>query len=299
MIYSQKYQFEFGYCTNFDLETEDLLLDKYQILDYDVEDITAQTQLSKAEVRQNYVYVTIQLPEYDKASQKFVIKDLHCFVSPKWLLIIDRNDSKHFRQFITFQERILSDEEVLDPFIIFYELLDYCVTKAYKAIFRFKSDIANLESDLFRFENDLDVVKDILIIKKDLINFESSIEPLGDMILDLENKSAKFHPESKDRLDSTLDIVKKILNNLKNFKEQMNLLGETNDALMTRSTNHFLRLFTVASLLVAIPNIWTSFFGMNVFFGFPDNYLPLICVILAILITLICIIKYLKIKKWL
>jgi Mg2+ and Co2+ transporter CorA len=214
-------------------------------------------------------------------------------------LVIDRNESKHFKQFITFQERILSEEESIDPFIIFYELLDYVVTKAYKAIFKFRSDIADLESDLFKFENDLDVVKDILIIKKDLINFESYIEPLQDTILDLEIKSAKFHPEAKDRLDSTLDIVKKILNNLRNFKEQMNLLSETNDALMTRSTNHFLRLFTVASLLVAIPNIWTSFFGMNVFFGFPENYLPLICIILLILITIICIIKYLKKKRWL
>jgi Mg2+ and Co2+ transporter CorA len=227
MIYSQKYQFEFGYSHSFDSQMEDLLLTKYQILDYDVEDITAQTQLSKAEIRQNYVYVAIQLPEYDKASQKFVVKDLHCFISSRFFLVIDRNESKHFKQFITFQERILSEEESIDPFIIFYELLDYVVTKAYKAIFKFRSDIADLESDLFKFENDLDVVKDILIIKKDLINFESYIEPLQDTILDLEIKSAKFHPEAKDRLDSTLDIVKKILNNLRNFKEQMNLLSET------------------------------------------------------------------------
>jgi magnesium transporter len=279
IIKKTKYDFEFAYSFGVDDALESKLEEVYRIHESDIEDIFTDAQLSKMEVRSDYVYVAIQFPEFDKSSQKFLIKELHCFVSNNWLLVVDKHKYKHFQQFMNFEQQILEGEEDMSSFLMFAELLDFCMIKTYKAIARFKTEIAEIESDLFEFANDLDVLKDILIIKKNLVNFESVIEPLRDLIIELQTKYKKLKPIDLERLDNSLDTIKKTLNNLENFKEQMSLLSETNESLISRSTNNTVRTLTAVSLIGLVPTFWVGFFGMNVHFGFGEgNFVPLILV---------------------
>jgi magnesium transporter len=231
-----KFDFYFTRVVGPDLEEE--LDQKYKINELDIEDISSGTQLSKLEVRRDYVYIAVQFPEFDKSTQKFLIKDLHCFVSNSWMVVIDKQNYKHFEQFLGFQQQLLEDEEVITPYLFFAEMLDFCMTKTYKAIMKFKSDISQVESDLFEFTNDIDVLKDILIIKKNLVNFESVIAPVQSVINELETKTrSKITTEETERLDNSLDTTNKIINNLNNFREQMDVLTQTNESLMNRNTS--------------------------------------------------------------
>ncbi len=230
--------FEFIYTSGLAPELETSLLEDFKLNEVDVEDVYCDTQLSKFEVRPEYIYVALQFPVFDKAKQGFLIKDLHCFWSDKQVIIIDRQNYKHFTQFINFQNQLLEDEEVITPGLFVAELLDFCMTKTYKAIMKFKTDIAQVESDLFTFMDDIDVLKDILTIKKNLVNFESVITPIQRVIRDLESKNKdRFSQEELERIDNSLDTINKMLNNLSNFQDQMDILMDTNDSMMIRSTS--------------------------------------------------------------
>jgi magnesium transporter len=275
-IKKTQYEFLFLYFTGVDDDLERTLGEDYNIDESDVEDIFTDTQLSKIEIREKYIYIAIQFPEFDKSTQRFIIKDLHCFVSDDWLIVIDKNEYKHFKQFINFEQQIV---DFMNSFLMFAELLDFCTTKTYKMITKFKSQIIELESDLFTFQDDLDVLKDILIFKKNIINFQSVIEPLRGVMVELQQKNKKLRPIDVEWLDNSLDTIKKIINNLQNFKEQMVLLSDTNEALINRTTNNRVRTLTAVSLIGLVPSFWVGFFGMNVHFGFSeDSLVPLILI---------------------
>jgi Mg2+ and Co2+ transporter CorA len=249
--------FEFIYTSGLAPELENTLLNDFGLNEVDVEDIYSDTQLSKFEIRQDYIYIALQFPIFDKAKQGFLIKDLHCFCSPNQVIIIDRQNYKHFTQFINFQDQLLEDEEFITPGLFVAELLDFCMTKTYKAIMKFKADIAQVESDLFAFMDDIDVLKDILTIKKNLVNFESVITPIQRTIRDLEAKNEnRFSQEELERLDNSLDTINKIMNNLKNFQDQIDILMATNDSMMIRSTS-----------LNSKNILLTSIFGFLAIFG--------------------------------
>jgi Mg2+ and Co2+ transporter CorA len=260
-------QFAFYYTTSVDAQIEAVLQDQFEINELDVEDIFSDTQLSKLEIRRNYFYIALQIPEFDKARQKFLIKDLHCFVSNDWVVIIDKQNYKHFQQFVNFQDQLLEDEEIISSNMFFAEILDFCMTKTYKAIMKFKTNISQLESDVFEFADDIDNLKEILILKKNLVNFESVIEPLQETIQDLTQKVKPQVSQSEcDRLENSLDTANKILNNILNFKAQMILLTQTNESLTRRNSNignkglrnitlwGFLALFVVQTLILFKPS---------------------------------------------
>jgi magnesium transporter len=297
MVKAKYNKFDFLSASGVDEMLENTLEVEYGINSLDVEDIFSDTQLSKIEIRSSYVYVALQFPEFDKSYQKFFVKDLHCFVSRSWVIVIDKQGYKHFQQFVNFQDQLLEDEHETTSFVFFAELLEFCTTKTYKVLPKFRQEINQIESDLFEFTNDIDVLKDILIMKKNLVNFESVVGPIKDVIVELEYKAKRLLEQDEvDKFDNSLDIIKKIINNLQNFKEQMNLLSETNESMIGRSTNNQVRALTAVSLIGLVPTFWVGFFGMNVHFGFVENsFVPLIVVIG--LITVSCSVLYWFFKK--
>ena len=146
------------------------------------------------------------------------------------------------------------------------------------------------------------MILEIQIIKRNIINFISIIRPLEIVISDLQNKHILLStPEVIEKLDDTLDKVKKILENLYNLKEQMVMLTETNEAVTARSTNQVIKTLTSISMIILVPNIITSFFGMNVYFGWglENNHLPLIFISIAIILLTFSLFVILQRRKWL
>ena len=102
-------------------------------------------------------------------------------------------------------------------------------------------------------------------------------------------------------LDDSLDKVKKMINNLNNFREQMTMISETNEALIARNTNDTIKILTAVSLIAVIPTAITSFFGMNVYFGWTtiDSYFPVALISFVVVSATVITLFYFKKKRWL
>ncbi|GAB4146356.1 MAG: magnesium/cobalt transporter CorA [Patescibacteria group bacterium] len=293
--------FSYAFVEGLDEELKSELEEIYGIKELDVEDVFTDTQLAKIEQRPDYLYVALQFPEYEKSKRQFALKEVHCFLSEKFLMIIDKHHFKHAKQFNNLRDHLVEDDEATS-FVVFYEMLDFFCTKAYRVLNKFKSEIGQIEADLFDFDTEEDLLQEILIIKRNLINFENIIRPLERVIVDLETKYIKFvNQKGVEFLDDSLDKIKKIVNNLQNYKEQMNLLTETNESLIARSTNETIKALTAINLIVLVPTIITSFFGMNVFFGW-DPAAPslheIIGITLFVILSTLAIFIYFKRKRW-
>ena len=101
-----KKDFQFKIFHGLDDELKTTLKNQYQIEELDIEDVFTSTQLSKREIKKDYLYIALQCPEYDKDDRKFLNKEIHCIVSERYFLIIDKNKKRPNRSL--FEEKLYS-----------------------------------------------------------------------------------------------------------------------------------------------------------------------------------------------
>jgi magnesium transporter len=301
LVKIQNKQFDYTVHLGLDQDLKEKMDTFYGIDELDIEDVFTDTQLSKIEYKNNYLYICLQFPEFDKTIRQFIIKETHIFVAPKFLLLIDKDESRFINQFNDIKDKIITDDDITS-FELFYEIFDFIVTKLTQVIFKFKKEIAVIENEIFNFKTQQDLLKEILIIKRNLINFESVILPIQTLIVDLETKKNVFITNVEiELLDDTLDKVKKLINNLQNFKGQMELITDTNEVLIARNTNEIIKALTSVNIIVLAPTVIASFFGMNIYFGWDpmvSNYLALILIVLLIVSCTAILLWYFKKKGW-
>lgn len=271
----------------------------YNIKELDIEDVFTRTQLSKIEQRPSYLYVALQFPEFNQLKNKFDLKEVHCFISPEFLLVIDKDNYKQIETFQQTSSAFLASD--INPFAVFYELLDHFLTQKFTFINKFWEEIDNLEDNTFQEHDDKDRLKKILILRRNLINFISIISPMQSVLEDLQVKYRSFIDEHGiEKLDDSLDKLKKILNSMQNLNENIKLLAQIDEAIAVQSTNDTIRILTALSLVALPPTIVSSFFGMNVWFGWSveSNFYPLVFIIVTTLTSTIALYWWLKSKKW-
>lgn len=261
------------------LETE------FHIHEDDLEDIFSPTQLSKFEIRKNYAYFALQFADRD-SNDRIHTQQIHCFVSEKFLFVIDEDTFLGIKEFDRVRNRLV-DKESYNSFDLFYELLDISVIRMFGLLNAIHGRLKALESTIFseeHFENDQ--ISEIQDIKKNIINFKSLLAPLFDMLEEITLKHTNLIDETgKEAIDDSLDKIKKLVNRLDNFRDTMKLLTETNEMIIARSTNQTVRRLTLFNVLLLGPSFVAAFFGMNMHFGWlssladQNNLLPLSIII--------------------
>jgi magnesium transporter len=191
-------------------------------------------------------------------------------------------------------------DENSTPFHQFYEMLDFIITKVFRVLGKFRGEVQEIELQVFDDIED-DLVKEVLIIRRNLTNFMSIMYPLERVVLDLETKYTRFIDQRGiEKLDDSLDKIKKMLNTLANFKEQLVLITEANESQIARSTNQVIKTLTVFNIIIFVPSLITGFFGMNTYFGWfskEDSLLPLAVVIATMIIMTAITFVYFKVRK--
>jgi magnesium transporter len=276
--------------------TQDLT--KYEINELDIEDVMSDTQLSKIEFRQDYIYIALQFPEFDKLKRTFVEKEVHCLVNKDYLIIINKHG---FRGVESFQNINNLDIDKNTTFDLFYEMLWNGLNNSYRAMLKLKIEIHQLNQEVFDdIETNRDFIFDIQNTKRNLVNFEGIIEPLSEVLQTIEIRYHRLIDiEDKEQVDDCLDLIKKILNNVNILKQQIQIISETNEAVIARSTNEVVKRLTGISILVLVPSTITGFFSMNMFYNFPTNSIvPTLIVTSTVVVLTLIVYGVLRRKNW-
>lgn len=282
-----------------DEQLKQRLQEEFQAEKLDIEDVFTYTQLAKIERKDKYLYIALHFPQFDKANRHFISKEVHCFITNEKALIIDKDKLRFIPDFLEVYGSQLSEWTTFDAF---YEMLDYIVTRLFKVIGKFQHEIKAIEDAIFTTTDKQQLLLDILVVKRNLINYLSIIGPLYKAINELETKHASvITPKGLEKIDDSYDKIEKILNNLTNYRDQITLLKETNQTLIATSTNETVKKLTGINLLVFVPSIVTSFFGMNVYFGVlgrEQSWWPMIWIIAVIVLVTVSFYLYFRKKGW-
>src|SRR5205814_7218835 len=157
----------------------------------------------------------------------------------------------------------------------------------------------SLEDALFE-ERAEDVVRDISNVKQEIISYRKIIKPERSTLRLLERRVERFLPEElEEYFDDIVDAAERIWDMLDNYKEVVEALEDTNESVISHRQNDILRVLTIFSVILLPLTLITGIFGMNVRFPGFDTAWAFWVVFVGMVVSLIGLLAFFRLKRWL
>lgn len=285
--------------------TPELLSDfkhKYGFHELDIEDVLSENQRSKVDEYEDYLFIILHIPFYDRKNQRVISEEVDIFIAKNLLVTLHWGSLK---ELINLFDDSALKETIREQYMshgsgfLLYEILNLLYSEGFPIIDTVERGLASLEKDVFTFSAQRDMLKDILTIKKNIITFRRIIAPQRAVIAQLEHKNSQFLPDNLEvYFDDVVDKVEKIWNNLENLKDLVESLQETNESIISHNTNNVIKILTTFSVIMLPLTFMTGLYGMNVSLPLAEKeeVFGLLLIIMAgIVFSMLLFFKY---KKW-
>lgn len=281
------------------------LAKKYKFHELDVEDVLSETQRSKIDDYDKYIFLVLHFPYWDTVSNSVQVAEVNLFLGTTFFVTLHDNELKALRKFVKKHADSLKmrrEKMSKGAGFLLYEMLNELFDELFPLVDQMEKRMERVENDVFTLRTgQKDMLRDILALKKDILTFERTVGPMRTVIPQIEYKNDKFIPEGLEiYFDDIVDKVEKIWATLNNQNDVINLLQDTNEAVISHNTNNVIKLLTVFSVIMLPITFVTGFFGMNVVFPFDiggelGSYLWISLSMLGIIVLML---TFFKLKKW-
>ncbi|MEK9160061.1 MAG: magnesium/cobalt transporter CorA [Patescibacteria group bacterium] len=284
-----------------DTDTLLALKEKHGFHELDIEDCLSENQRSKVDEYDDYIFTILHIPFYDKRRQRIVGEEVDIFIKTNLLITVHWGGLKPLNNFYEKVESDLKERKKMmghSSGYLLYEIIDHLFGTLFPLLDTIEANVGTLEQDAFT-GGQRDMLKEILNTKKNIIGFRRVMAPLRTVIAQLEHKNKKFLPDSLEvYFDDVLDKVEKIWSTLENLKELIESLQDTNESIISHTTNNVIKTLTIFSVVMLPLNLLAGMYGMNVHLPFSTH--PLIFFFLAggMIFILMVMLIFFRIKRW-
>src|SRR5207344_201548 len=252
-----------------DLDTAQLLSDRFGWHPLDVEDIVSKRQRPKVDDYEDdqYLFAVLHFPVYDKTIQRLNAAELDVFIGQDYLITLPTRELLPVTRLFA---RCESDEAYREQLFakgsgrLLYEVLDDLFDYCFPILDKIGHKLDRIEDEMFAGAAE-DVVRDISNVKQEIISYRKVIKPERSTLRVLERRVNQFLPEELELyFDDINDAVERIWDQLDNYKEVVEALEQTNESVISHRQNDVLRLLTLISVTMLPLTLLTGIFGMNV-----------------------------------
>jgi magnesium transporter len=268
----------------------------------DVEDVLSKRQRPKVDdyADEGYLFGVLHFPVYDRAIQRLNAGELDVFVGPDYLVTLPTVEllpiTRLFRRCEedeAFREQLFSKGSGRLLYEVLDDLFDYC----FPILDKIGHKLDSLEDDVFEGRSD-EVVRDISNAKQEIISYRKIIKPERSTLRLLERHVERFLPEELELyFDDIVDAAERIWDILDNYKEVIEALETTNEAVISHRQNDILRFLTVFSVVLLPLTLITGFFGMNVRFPGFDRVWAFWTIFAVMVVVLIGLLAFFRHKR--
>jgi magnesium transporter len=267
----------------------------------DVEDVLSKRQRPKVDEYPEYLFTVLHFPWYDKAIQRLNAAELDVFLGPDFLVTLPNVEllpvSRLFR-------RCSEDEEFREQLFtrgsgrLLYEVLDDLFDYCFPILDKIGHKLDSIEEDIHEGYS-REVVRDISNVKQEIISYRKIIKPQRATLRQLERQVGRFLPEELEvYFDDLVDASERIWDLLDNYKEVVEGLESTNEAVLSHRQNDVLRVLTIISVTMLPLTLITGLFGMNVEYpgeGTREAFWVMLALIAAVFAGMLAFFRW---KKW-
>src|SRR3954464_4019323 len=268
----------------------------------DYEDVFSRNQRPKVDEYDGYLFVVLHFAVYDKRVNRLNAAEVDIFVGPDFLITLP-NEALQPLEYL--YERCRGSEEVREDLFskgagyLLYKVVDACVDASFPMLRKMGLKLERLEEAIFEEEANREVVRDLSNAKQEIINFRKIVRPQRAALRDLERTKRYVTGELDIYFDDINDASERVWDMLENFKEVIEGLEATNEAVLSHRLNDSIRVLTAFSVIMLPLTLIASVLGMNV--GIPgEGSIHAFCVTIGVMLSvLIGMVLWFRKRGWL
>jgi magnesium transporter len=273
---------------------------EFHPLDY--EDVLSRNQRPKIDEYDDYLFIVLYFPVFDKTVGRLNAAELDMFVGPDYLITIPNTPLPPVEYLF---ERCRSSDEVRQNLLskgsgyLLYRIVDDSFDYCFPMLRKIGNKLERLEEDIFEGRSE-EVVRDISNSKQEIINFRKIIRPQRAVLRDLERTKQRYLAEDLEvYFDDIVDASERIWDMLENYKEVVEALEGTNESVLSHRVNEVLRVLTAISVVVLPLTFIASIWGMNVHVPGEGETAPFWMILGGMLVLLLGMVAYFRRRGWL
>jgi magnesium transporter len=270
----------------------------------DLEDVLSRNQRPKIDVYDEYLFIVLHFPVFDRAARRLGTGELDIFVGPDYMVTIPNQPLQPVEYLF---ERCRSKEELREQLFsrgsgyLMYRLVDDSFDYCFPMLRKIGNKLDALEDDIFEGRSE-EVVRDISNVKQEIINFRKVIRPQRPVLRDLEKVKLRYLATDLDLeiyFDDIVDAHERIWDMLENYKEVAEALEETNESVISHRLNDILRVLTSISVVILPLTLIASIMGMNTWVPDQGDEAGFFVVLAVMALILIGLVAYFRRRRWL
>jgi magnesium transporter len=270
----------------------------------DLEDVLSRNQRPKIDVYDDYLFIVLHFPVFDRAAGRLGTGELDLFVGPGYVVTIPNTPLQPVEYLF---ERCRAKEEMREQLFsrgsgyLLYRLVDDSFDYCFPMLRKIGNKLDALEDEIFDGRSE-EVVRDISNVKQEIINFRKVIRPQRPVLRDLEKVKQRYLATDLDLeiyFDDIVDAHERIWDMLENYKEVAVALEETNEAVISHHLNDILRVLTSISVVILPLTLIASIWGMNVHVPGEHGQTAFWIVLGGMLAILLSMVAYFRKRGWL
>ncbi|HYM56952.1 MAG TPA: magnesium/cobalt transporter CorA [Solirubrobacteraceae bacterium] len=245
------------------------LEERYEFHPLDYEDVFSRNQRPKVDEYDDYIFIVLHFPRYDKAVSRLNAAEVDIFVGPDYLITLPNEPLQPISYLF---DRCRASEELRDQLLskgagyLLYKIVDDCVDASFPMLRKMGNKLERIEEDIFEGGvRSSEIVRDISNVKQEIINFRKVVRPQRAAFRDLERTKTRYIAEDLDiYFDDIVDASERIWDMLENYKEVVEGLEDTNESAISHRVNEVLRVLTAITVIILPLTLIASIWGMNV-----------------------------------
>ena len=232
-----------------------------------IEDVASRNQRPKLDAYDDYLFIVLHFPVFDKSQDRLLTAEMDLFVGPDYLITLpDQNLPPLAAMFERYRERQEVRAGVFSKGTgyLLYKIVDTCVDASFPMLRKMGAKLDQLEDDIFEGRS-AEIVRDLSNAKQEIINFRRVVRPMRAVLRDLERTKQRYLAEDLDiYFDDITDAAERIWDVLENYKEVAEALEDSNESVLSHQLSRSLRVLTAFSVAMLPLTLIASIGGMNV-----------------------------------
>ncbi len=277
----------------------------------DIEDVLSRRQRPKVDLytgdengNGGYLFTVLHFPVYDATVGRLNAGELDAFIGPDYIVTLP---TVELRPVSLLFRRAAESEDVREQLLsrgsgrLLYEVLDDLYDYCFPILDKIGFKLEQIDEEIsVAGEGAKELVRDIHKVKQEIISYRKIVKPQRPTLRGLERQIDRFLPEGLELyFDDLVDASERIWDLLDNYKEVVEALEDTNEALISHQQNDILYVLTIFLVVLTPLSFITGFFGMNVHFPGFNTWEAFAASIGLMVLTVIGMLGFFRWKRWL
>jgi magnesium transporter len=281
------------YCKEPNSEELEFLKNKFKINENLLKDALDPYEIPRIEEVEGKVYIFLRAPL--KENGRIFTAPLLIVVSQEFFLLFSQNKFSFLEEFLEKEKHSIFTTQKTKLFLqifskiceVFKSTIIFINKEIKRAVFEIKKIEEEEIKEFIRFE----------VILQDFMSTLVSIKVVLAAIL--QKQYLELFPADRELIDDLVLEINQLEEISKSSVKNIVYLREGHEIIFTNTVNKVIKILTAYTILVSIPTILASLYGMNVKLPFEENKFAFFIVLSLSLVLMFLVALIFKWKKWL